>query len=83
LPVTTTMHIHEQSTTMLWMRAPPANKHSGGILFSWTGTLTTGESEMNLGFQILVGLLSVSLFVFCDYIITRWVELIETEGYWS
>jgi drug/metabolite transporter (DMT)-like permease len=36
---------------------------------------------MNLGFQVLVAFLSVSLFVFCDYIITRWVELIDTEGY--
>jgi len=38
---------------------------------------------MTRGLQLLVALLSVTVFVFCDYTITRWIELAETEGYWT
>src|SRR5438477_10289444 len=38
---------------------------------------------MGIGYQVVVGLVSVCLFVFCDYTITRWAELIHREGYWT
>ena len=37
----------------------------------------------NLPFQAAVGLLSVVLFVFCDYTITRWAESTPTSGLWT
>lgn len=37
----------------------------------------------NLPFQAAVGLLSVVLFVFCDYTITRWAESTGTSGLWT
>jgi drug/metabolite transporter (DMT)-like permease len=58
------------------------NEYPGGIVFS-EELLYTGESQMTLASQIVVALSSVSLFVFCDYIITRWVELIDSQGYWT
>src|SRR5205823_8430525 len=39
--------------------------------------------RMDIWFQLIVGLASVCLFVFCDYTITRWAELTKTEGIWT
>jgi drug/metabolite transporter (DMT)-like permease len=38
---------------------------------------------MTVTLQVLLALFSVSVFVFCDYTITRWVELADTNGYWT
>jgi drug/metabolite transporter (DMT)-like permease len=38
---------------------------------------------MNVGYQVLVGLFSIGLYVFCDYTITRWAELIQPQGFWT
>lgn len=38
---------------------------------------------MSLGPQVLVGLLSIGVYVFCDYTITRWAEQIQGEGIWT
>jgi drug/metabolite transporter (DMT)-like permease len=35
---------------------------------------------MNVAYQALLGFLSVSLFVFCDYTIIRWAELVKSDG---
>ena len=37
----------------------------------------------NIPFQAAVGLLSVALFVVCDYTITRWAESTSTSGIWT
>jgi drug/metabolite transporter (DMT)-like permease len=38
---------------------------------------------MTLGLQVVVGLLSICLFVLCDYTITRWAELLQPDGFWT
>jgi drug/metabolite transporter (DMT)-like permease len=38
---------------------------------------------MSIGFQVIVGLVSIGLFVFCDYTITRWAELLTADGVWT
>ena len=36
---------------------------------------------MGISFQVLVGLASIGLYVFCDYTATRWAEQVGTEGF--
>jgi drug/metabolite transporter (DMT)-like permease len=38
---------------------------------------------MGMSFQVVVGLISIGLFVFCDYTITRWAERVPSDGYWT
>jgi drug/metabolite transporter (DMT)-like permease len=33
--------------------------------------------------QLTVGFLSIALFVFCDYTVTRWAELYHADGLWT
>ena len=38
---------------------------------------------MGMAYQAAVGAASIALFVFCDYTITRWAELLKLDGPWN